>query len=104
MGNKEVKGIRFIRKKTPGGRNVVHRTRKLGGKAQCAMCKKMLHGVPRGRRAQIRKLAKSKRTPNRPYAGQLCSKCSLKVQVIKARLKVGIIKDHEVPISMRRYL
>lgn len=43
--------------------------------AKCARCKKPLHGVPRLRPAQLKKLSKSKRRPSRPYGGYYCSSC-----------------------------
>lgn len=61
--------------KTPGGKIVVHYKKKKIKVAVCAICKKPLHGVPRLRVSEMRKLAKSKRRPERPYGGNLCSKC-----------------------------
>ena len=61
-----------VHKNTPGGRNVL-RYKKI-----CAECGKVLHGVPRGRPYEIRKLSKSARRPNRPFGGHLCSSCTRK--------------------------
>ena len=47
---------------------------------------KQLHSVPRGRPYQIRKLSKSKKRPNRPYGGNLCSECARQVFKQEARL------------------
>jgi len=71
----------FKRKKvrTPGNRAVVHYRRKKTSIAKCAICKKSLHGIPRGSRTEIRKLAKTKRRPERPYGGNLCSSCMRKL-------------------------
>lgn len=62
-------------KRTPGGKPVIHYRRKRAGKAKCASCKSPLNGVPALRPSELRKLPKSKRRPNRPYGGNLCSRC-----------------------------
>jgi large subunit ribosomal protein L34e len=58
--------------RTPGGKKTIHFKKKSGAYARCGACKKLLLGVPRSRRE---KLTKSQRVPNRPYGGNLCSKC-----------------------------
>ncbi len=60
-------------KKTPGGRKVTHHRRKSSKAAKCAECGQALLGVPRSRTS---KLTRSKRVPNRPFGGNLCSKCT----------------------------
>jgi len=69
------RSLKRIPKKIPGGASVVHYARKEPSKPICASCKKPLHGVPRGRKAKIKKLPKTKKRPSRPYGGNLCSKC-----------------------------
>jgi large subunit ribosomal protein L34e len=73
-------------KKTPGGKTVLRYKKKLPNKHVCAECGKQLHAVPRGRPYQIRKLSKSKRRPNRPYGGYLCSECARRLFKQEARL------------------
>ncbi|ADZ09052.1 50S ribosomal protein L34e [Methanobacterium lacus] len=73
-------------KKTPGGKTVLRYKKKLPNKHVCAECGKQLHAVPRGRPYQIRKLSKSKRRPNRPYGGYLCSECARRIFKQEARL------------------
>ena len=65
-------------KRTPGGKTVLQYKKKKPAKHICAECNKLLHGVPRGRSYQIRKLSKTKKRPNRPYGGHLCSECARK--------------------------
>jgi len=72
-------------KRIPGGRTLIHYKKKKPSKHVCAGCGKPLHGVPRGRPYQIRKLPKSKRRPNRSYGGYYCSECMRKVFKEKAR-------------------
>ena len=72
-------------KKTPGGVTVLHYKKKKPSKHLCADCGKLLHAVPRARPYQIRKLPKSKKRPNRPYGGYLCSECARKIFKKEAR-------------------
>lgn len=71
--------------RTPGGKTVLRYKKKKTNKHVCAECGKLLHGVPRGRPYEINKLAKSKKRPNRPYGGYLCSECVRKVFKREAR-------------------
>jgi len=61
---------------TPGGKVKTHFTKKKPGMARCASCSKPLHGVPRGLPAEIRKLPKTQKRPDRPYGGTLCAPCT----------------------------
>jgi len=61
--------------KTPGKRLVTHYKKKKAGIARCAVCKNPLHGVPRLNPDEMGKLPKTKKRPERPYGGNLCSKC-----------------------------
>lgn len=70
------RSLRKIRKKLPGGASIIHYIKKIPKKAVCAKCKKPLHGVASGLTAKVRSLAKSKKRPERPYGGKLCSKCT----------------------------
>jgi large subunit ribosomal protein L34e len=65
-----------IHKKTPGSRTVLRYKKKKPSKHVCAECGQLLHGVPRGRPYEVRKLSKTKKRPNRPFGGYLCSKCT----------------------------
>lgn len=50
-------------------------------KAVCGACGKVLPGVLRERPYRMKTLAKSKKRPERPYGGVLCSRCSRKTIV-----------------------
>lgn len=73
-GKHKSRSYRRVKVKTPGGRVVIHYRKRLPGKAKC-VCGKELHAVPRLRPYKMRKLAKTKKRPERPYGGVLCSKC-----------------------------
>ena len=73
----------FVR--TPGSRTVVHFRERKPSKAVCGNCKKQLAGVPRERPAKFNKLPKTAKRPERPYGGNLCSKCTRVLIKNKAR-------------------
>ncbi|MCL2156598.1 MAG: 50S ribosomal protein L34e [Methanobrevibacter sp.] len=70
------RSYRRIHRKTPGSKTVLRYKKKKPSKHVCAECGQLLHGVPRGRPYEIRKLSKTKKRPNRPFGGYLCSKCA----------------------------
>ena len=53
--------------------------------AHCADCSGVLQAVPRGRPYKMQNMAKTKKRPERPYGGVLCSKCLRKEMITKAR-------------------
>ncbi|MDH5401093.1 MAG: 60S ribosomal protein L34 [Candidatus Heimdallarchaeota archaeon] len=69
--------------KTPGGRFYFKKIVSKPNYHHCATCSRKLPGMPRGTTVEIRRLPVSKRSPNRPYGGQLCSPC-LKRKLITA--------------------
>ncbi len=71
--------------KVPGGRTVTHFRRRKPSIAKCAKCGKDLKGVPRLRVSDLKKLPKTKKRPERPYGGNLCSKCMREVFREKVR-------------------
>jgi large subunit ribosomal protein L34e len=68
----------FVRKtiKTPAGAKRVHYTKRRPSPTICANCKKPLHGVPRKRDIDLASLTRRQKRPERPYGGNLCSKCT----------------------------
>ena len=77
----------WVRKKvrTPGNKLVDRYSRRKPSTAKCGKCGALLHGVPRLRPSKLGKLAKTKRRPERPYGGSLCSKCARELIREKAR-------------------
>lgn len=69
------RSMRRVKKRLPGGSSVIHYSKKKPSKPICSGCKKPLHGVPRDLPQKIEKLPKTKKRPERPYGGKLCSKC-----------------------------
>jgi len=83
-GNLRSKTYRRVYVTTPGGREVIHYKRRAPAKSKCAECETILHGVARGSPAQVKKLPKTARRPERPFAGKLCSKCMRKAILTKS--------------------
>ena len=103
-GKTKSRTFRRVQRKTPGGVTRTYFKPKKTSKHVCALCKVLLHGTPRGRPAEINRLAKSKRSPERAFGGQLCSKCTRKVLAMKAQLKFKAITSDKVPISWKNYV
>ena len=77
--------FRRIKVKLPGNRVTVHYRKRKPRQAICAGCGAVLHGVPRERPYKMRNLPKTMKRPERPYGGVLCSECTRKVMIEKAR-------------------
>lgn len=84
-GNKRSRTFKRIHKKLPGGRNTVHYEKRKPGKAKCGKCGALLKGVPRERPYKMQKMPRSVKRPERPYGGNLCSRCTREVFIQKAR-------------------
>lgn len=80
------RSLRRVYVKTPGGRVVVHYRKRKPKIAHCS-CGAPLKGVVRERPYKMRNMPKTKKRPERPYGGILCSKCMRKLMVEKARKK-----------------
>ena len=80
-----VRKAKKIKKRTPTGRSVMRRGRRKPSHAKCANCGARLHGMPRLRPSKFKSLPKSKRRPNRPYGGNLCSSCMR--ELFKGKIK-----------------
>ncbi|MBW2975298.1 50S ribosomal protein L34e [Candidatus Woesearchaeota archaeon] len=74
-----------INVKTPGGRTVTHYKHRKPKPAKCGKCGSVLKGIIRERPYKMKKVAKSKKRPTRPYGGVLCSRCLRSLFTEKAR-------------------
>jgi large subunit ribosomal protein L34e len=77
--------LRRIKVTTPGGENKTVYKKRKPSKAVCGSCKTQLSGVPRENVAKMRNMPKTKKRPQRPFGGVLCTKCARKLAVLKAR-------------------
>ena len=78
--------FRRVFKKVASG-VVLHYRRRKPGKAKCT-CGAMLHGVPRELPYKMASMPKTKKKPERPYGGVLCSKCMRNEIINKIRQKI----------------
>jgi len=77
--------LRKVKKRLPGGAFIIHYLKRRPSPSKCAACGKKLHGVPRKRPSLLKRISKSKKTPSRPYGGNLCSRCARGKAKEKAR-------------------
>jgi len=82
---KRSRSLRRLQIKAPGGITRTHYRKRNPSLAKCEICRVLLKGVPRGRSLKMRKLPKTKKRPQRPYGGNLCSKCTRLLIIEKAR-------------------
>jgi len=66
-------------------RVTIHYKKRNPAKAKCGDCGKPLKGVPRARPFKMQNMAKTQKRPERPYGGNLCSKCMRAKMTEKAR-------------------
>ena len=84
-GKYKSRSKKIVYVKAPGGRTVVHYKRKRPSKAKCSGCGKVLAGVLNKHASVLKKIPKTKKRPERPYGGHLCSSCMRKKIVNEAR-------------------
>ena len=69
------RSLRKIFRKVPGGNTHLHFKRRKPKIAKCGNCGAILKGIPRELPFRMRNLPKTKKRPERPFGGVLCSKC-----------------------------
>ncbi|MEK6961237.1 MAG: 50S ribosomal protein L34e [Nanoarchaeota archaeon] len=84
-GHHKSRTFRRVYVKTPGNRTVIHYRKRKPAKAKCAGCKKELSGTTRARSKELKRVAKTKCRPQRPFGGQYCSACARRTLIAKAR-------------------
>ncbi len=77
--------MRRVFVKTPGSRTVLHYRLRKPSKAICARCGTVLAGTASQRPYKMMNMAKSKKRPERPFGGVLCSRCMRAEIKAKAR-------------------
>tara|TARA_Y100000310_G_scaffold138289_2_gene137238 strand:+ start:38751 stop:39026 length:276 start_codon:yes stop_codon:yes gene_type:complete len=79
------RSLRKVKKKLPGGRLTTHFEKKKSSRAKCGSCGVLLAGMTAARVGRAAFATKSKKRPERPYGGVLCSKCMRQKIVAKVR-------------------
>ena len=72
---KRSRSLRRVYVKAPGGKTRLHYRKRKPGKAECGSCGAFLKGTLRERPNKMSSLAKTKKRPERPYGGVLCTRC-----------------------------
>lgn len=83
--NRRSRTFRRVFRRTPGGNTVLQYKKRKPSKAVCCQCGKVLSGVPRERPHKMHNLPKTKKRPERPYGGMLCSACTRRKIIAQAR-------------------
>lgn len=69
------RSLRRVKRVAPGGKVKLHYRKRKPKVAHCSKCKAVLKGIPRERPYKMMNMPKTKKRPERPYAGKLCSPC-----------------------------
>ena len=77
--------LRRVFKRTPGSRVSLQYRKRKPSKAHCAECGGILMAVPNERPYKMENMAKTKKRPQRPFGGKLCSSCAKRVAIKEAR-------------------
>ena len=77
--------FRRIHLTTPGGKKKIHYKLPKPGRALCGNCHIILPGIVNERPHTMRNLPKTAKRPERPYGGVLCSPCTRRLLIQKAR-------------------
>ncbi len=85
QGRQKSRTFRRIKITTPGGEHKIHYKKRKPETPKCAICKIPLKGISRGRSRAMKNTAKSRKTVERPYGGNLCSKCMRSIVKRKGR-------------------
>lgn len=67
--------LRRVFTRTPSGRSKLHHEQRKPKIAHCASCGAKLNAIPRAKASDLARMPKTKKRPERPYGGVLCSKC-----------------------------
>lgn len=88
-----------IFRRVPSGKVKVHTVPARKGAASCRICGAALKGV-----SSRRKRSKTERRPERPFGGHLCSSCTQRLFVYRARVKNNDMRSVDVPVKFQKYL
>jgi len=73
---KPSRSLRQVKVKLPGNRVTSHYTTRKPSAHKCGKCGKQLSGTVRVSPLKQQNMPKTRKRPERPYGGVLCSKCS----------------------------
>jgi len=96
--------MRRRERRSPTGKPVRIYKRGKPRRRVCALCAAVLHGVPKARPSELRKVARSGRAPTRLFAGVLCGNCVAVLVKEKTRLKSGFASEAAIPLAHLKFL
>ncbi len=79
------RSLRKVFRKVPGNRSSLQYKKRKPKLARCGSCGAVLKGIPRELPYKMSSMAKSKKRPERPYGGVLCSRCMRQSIIDKVR-------------------
>jgi len=79
------RSLRRVFRKVPGNRASLQYKKRKPKAARCGSCHGILKGIPRELPYKMSSMAKSKKRPERPFGGVLCSRCMRQAIIDKAR-------------------
>ena len=82
---KRSRTLRRLQVKLPGGRTVWHYEERKPKNAKCGKCGSALKGIQRERPCKMMNMARTMKTVQRPYGGNLCSRCMRDLIIGRAR-------------------
>ena len=89
---------------SPSGRLSVKRKAHRQAKARCALCDKLLGGVPNPSHSKLAKLSKTQKRPQRIFGGTLCYTCLSQVVKDKVRLQQGLISQEDIDFRRLKFI
>ncbi len=91
-------------RKSPGGKVSQKYKTKKPAKVLCALCGAKLNAVPNKSTAEMRKLSKTEKRPQRVFGGVLCANCSRLVITEKTRVQSGALSKADVDFRHHKYI
>jgi len=97
------KGEKSVSRRARKNISVTHKPSK-PAPAKCGLCAAKLHGVPRKSVAQLKKLSKVEKRPERKFGGVLCHNCVAAIIKESARLASGSLTRRDVDLRHLQYM
>jgi large subunit ribosomal protein L34e len=84
-GKHKSRTMRRVYRRSPKAGSTLKFRKRKPSRAKCAGCGRPLPGVPRERPKKMQNMPKTAKRPERPFGGRLCSSCSRREIIKKAR-------------------
>lgn len=92
-------------RRVPSGKTVLSFFREKSSKKTCGLCTGVLHGVAHGKRkAEVLRLSKTQKRPQRLFGGVLCSSCETNIIEETAKVKAGVKDISSVPFVEKKFV